>query len=111
MTEKKRNLSEHDSGHVTPAGRSALSDLASDTDAVELEMRSTLLHGLQRWLTRSKLTQTEREKLLSIAPDRVSDLKRGRISRFRLGTLIRLATRAGLDPRLMITAGDERWRS
>jgi hypothetical protein len=37
MKAKKRAMSEHDTKHVTPAGRSALLDLAaSDEDAVEL---------------------------------------------------------------------------
>jgi hypothetical protein len=43
MKAKKRAISEHDTKHVTPAGRSALLDLAaSDEDAIELQMRRTM---------------------------------------------------------------------
>jgi predicted XRE-type DNA-binding protein len=104
MKAKKRTLSEHDTKHVTPAGRSALLDLASDEDAVELEMRSTLLRGLERWLGSSELTQIEAAKVLGVTQARVSDLKRGKISQFSLDMLIRLATRAGLHPKLKLAA-------
>jgi predicted XRE-type DNA-binding protein len=105
MKAKKRAMSEHDTKHVTPAGRSALLDLAGDDeDAVELQMRSTLLRGLERWLVSSELTQIEAAKVLGITQARVSDLKRGKISQFSLDMLIRLATRAGLHPRLKLAA-------
>lgn len=104
MKAKKRGSSEHDTKHVTPAGRSALLELASDEDAVELEMRSTLLRGLERWLALSDVTQMEAAKALGITQARVSDLKRGKISQFSLDMLIRLATRAGLHPVLKLAA-------
>ena len=94
-------MSEHNTERVTPEGRSALLDLAgSDEAAVELQMRSTVLRGLERWLATSALTQREVAKVLGITQARVSDLKRGKISQFNLVTLIRLATRAGLHPTL-----------
>src|SRR5262245_25333890 len=105
MKAKKRSSIAHDTRHVTPAGRSALVDVAgSDEDAVELQMRSTLLRGLERWLLSSSLTQTEAAKVLGITQARVSDLKRGKISQFSLDMLIRLATRAGLHPTLRLAA-------
>jgi phage-related protein/predicted XRE-type DNA-binding protein len=105
MKAKKRAMNEHDTKHITPAGRSALLDLAaSDEDAVELQMRSTLLRGLERWLASSDLTQIEAAKVLGITQARVSDLKRGKISQFSLDMLIRLATRAGLHPTLKLAA-------
>ncbi len=79
MKAKKRTMSEHDTKHITPAGQSALLDLAtSDEDAVELQMRSTVLRGLERWLASSDLTQIEAAKVLGITQARVSDLKRGK---------------------------------
>lgn len=97
-------LTEHDTNYVTPAGRSALVDLASKEDAVELEMRSTLLRGLTRWLASSKLTRVEAAKMLGTTRAQMSDLKRGKISQFGLDLLIRLATRAGLRPKLRLEA-------
>ena len=73
-------------------------ELFSAEDSVELEMRGTLLRGLERWLQSSNLTQAEAAKLLKVTQARVSDLKRGKISQFSLDLLVRLATRAGLRP-------------
>jgi predicted XRE-type DNA-binding protein len=100
---KNRRQSEHDTKHITPAGRSVLSELAGE-DAVEREMRSTLLSGLERWLASSGLTQIEGAKVLEITQARVSDLEHGKISQFRLDMLVRLATRAGLHPTLKLAA-------
>lgn len=96
MRAKQRGQSEHVTKHVTRAGRSALIDVALNEDALELKGRSTLLRDLERWLESSDLTQTEAAKLLAIPQACVSDLKRGKISQFRLDMLIRLAARAGL---------------
>lgn len=69
-----------------------------------MEMRAQLLHGLPRWLADSGLTQTTAAKVLGVREARVSDLKRGQISRFSLDLLVRLAARAGLHPRLKLAA-------
>ena len=67
-------------------------------------MRAQLLNGLNRWLEGSGLTQTEAAKVLGVTQARVSDLKRGKISRFSLDLLVRLAARAGPHPRLKLAA-------
>ena len=104
MKPKKRARDKHAPRHVTPAGRSVFRDLFAEEEAIELEIRSTLLHGLERWLEGSDMTQTEAAKVLAITQARVSDLKRGKISQFSLDLLIRLAARAGLQPRVKLAA-------
>lgn len=94
---------EHGPGHVTPAGRSVFYDLFPRDKADELVMRATLLNGLERWLKESKLTRTQAAKALSIPQARVSSIRRGRIGEFRLDMLVRLASRAGLKPRLKLS--------
>ena len=79
-------------------------DLYPDDKAAELEMRSLLLLGLTRRLEQSVTTQTEAAKLLGVTQARVSDLKRGKVSQFRLDMLVRLAARAGLNPTLKLAA-------
>jgi predicted XRE-type DNA-binding protein len=101
---KKRIPSEHGPRHVTPAGRSVFRDLFPDAEAEELEIRSALLMGLERWLKDCDMTQTEAAKVLGVTQARISDLKRGKISLFSLDLLIRLAARAGLRPRLKFAA-------
>ncbi len=84
--------------------RSVFYDLHPEDRAAEMEMRSLLLSGLGRWLADSGMTQTEAGRALGLTQARVSDLKHGKISQFSLDLLVRLAARAGLDPRMKIAA-------
>jgi predicted XRE-type DNA-binding protein len=94
----------HGPGHVTPAGRSVFYDLFPRDKADELVMRATLLSGLERWLNKSNLTRAQAAKTLCITQARVSDIKHGKIGRFSLDVLVRLASRAGLKPKLKLAA-------
>jgi predicted XRE-type DNA-binding protein len=100
MKGKKVVRDEHGPRHVTPAGRSVFCDLFPTDKADELAMRATLLRGLDHWLNQSGLTHTQAARTLSITQSRVSDIKRGKIGQFRLDVLVRLASRAGLRPKL-----------
>jgi predicted XRE-type DNA-binding protein len=80
--------------------RSVFEDLYPPDRAAEMEVRARLLDGLHRWLTASHMTQIEAAKVLGVTQARVSDLKRGKISRFSLDLLVRLASRAGLQPKV-----------
>src|SRR3984885_1168750 len=104
MKAKTRKHDEHGPRHVTPAGRSVFHDLFPAEKAAELHMRAQLLMALERWLKKSRLTQSEVAKVLRISKVRVLDLERGKIDRFRLDFLVRLAVRAGLKPRLNLAA-------
>ncbi len=104
MRAKKVANSEHGPRHVTPAGHSVLYDLFPAEKAAELEMRAQLLMGLERWLENSRMTQAEAAKVLGVTQAGVSDLKRGKINRFSMDLLVRLATRAGLKSKLKLAA-------
>src|ERR1700681_4268815 len=93
MRVKKVIDSEHGLRHVTPAGRSVFYDLFLPEKAAELEMRAQLLMGLEHWLEKSRMTQAEAAKVLGLTQARVSDLKRGKINRFSMALLVRLAAR------------------
>jgi predicted XRE-type DNA-binding protein len=84
--------------------RSVFYGLYPEDRAAEMEMRSLLLIALQRWLTDSDMTQIEAAKELGVTQARVSDIKHGKISRFSLDLLVRLAARAGLHPKLKVAA-------
>jgi predicted XRE-type DNA-binding protein len=101
---KKRAHSKHGARHVTPAGHSVFRDLFPAAEAKELEIRSALLMGLERWLEDRGMTQTQAAKVLGVTQARISNLKRGKINLFSLDLLIRLAARAGLRPRLKLAA-------
>jgi predicted XRE-type DNA-binding protein len=50
------------------------------------------------------MTQAEAAKVLGVTQARVSELKRGKIDRFSMDLLVRLAARAGLKPKLSLAA-------
>jgi predicted XRE-type DNA-binding protein len=104
MRVKKVASSEHGPRHRTPAGRSVFYDLFPAAKAAEMEMRAQLLIGLEHWLKNSRMTQAEAAKVLGVTQARVSDLKRGKIDRFSMDLLVRLAARAGLKPKLKLAA-------
>ena len=104
MKAKKTAHGEHGVRHVTPAGRSVFHDLFPAEKAAEMEMRAQLLVGLEHWLEKSEMTQAAAAKVLGVTQARVSDLKRGKIDRFSMDLLVRLAARAGLKPRLKLAA-------
>jgi predicted XRE-type DNA-binding protein len=79
-------------------------DLFPKAEAEELEIRSVLLMGLDRWLLASGMTQTEAAKVLGVTQARISDIRRGKINQFSLDLLVRLAARAGLRPTLKLVA-------
>ncbi len=78
--------------------KSVFHDLFPAEEAAELEMRAKLLSGINKWLRTSGLTQTEAAKQLGLTQARVSEIKNGKINRFSLSLLVRLAQRAGLRP-------------
>lgn len=69
----------------------------------ELKMRAQLLRGLEAWLNTTG-TQAAAAKVLGVTQARVSDIKRGKIDKFSLDLLVRLAARAGLHPQLRLAA-------
>jgi predicted XRE-type DNA-binding protein len=104
MRAKKVARSTYGPRHVTPAGRSVFYDLFPAEKAAEMEIRAQLLIGLEQWLEKSGMTQAAAAKVLGVTQARVSDLKRGKIDRFSMDLLVRLAARAGLKPKLNLAA-------
>ena len=50
------------------------------------------------------MTQVKAAKALGVTQARISDIKHGKINRFSLDLLVRLAARAGLQPKLRLAA-------
>ena len=70
----------------------------------EAAMRAELGSALELWLSGARLTQTAAAALLGTTQARVSEIKHGKTAHFSLDLLVRLAARAGLEPRLLLTA-------
>ncbi len=84
--------------------RSVFRDLYPEDQAAEMEMRSLLLQGLGQWLADCGMNQGGAAKVLGVTQARVSEIKHGKISQFSLDLLVRLAARAGLNPKLKLAA-------
>lgn len=82
--------------------KSAFHDLFTAEHAVELEMRAILLSGINKWLKKSGLARTEAAEHLGITQARISEIKNGKIDRFSLSILVRLAQRARLRPTIRL---------
>jgi predicted XRE-type DNA-binding protein len=67
-------------------------------------MRAQLMTALRKFVEKEGLTQAEAAKRLKVTQPRVSDLTRGKISRFSLDTLVTMSCDAGLEVDLRITA-------
>ena len=100
----KRKNRPAQAGATKGDARGVFYDLFPAEQAAELAMRATLLRGLQAWLGASGITQTRAAATLGTTQARISDIKRGKIERFSLDLLVRLAERAGLRPEVRLAA-------
>jgi predicted XRE-type DNA-binding protein len=74
----------------------------SPAEAANMRLRSELMIALQQVVTSWGVTQAEAARRLDVTQPRLNDLLRGRIGKFSLDALIRLAARAGLEVRMEI---------
>lgn len=79
-------------------------DALEDTPeaAENMKLRSSLLMALQEHLTAVDITQTQAAELFGVTQPRVSDLMRGKIDRFSLDALVKMATTAGLQVEMRV---------
>jgi len=71
-------------------------------EAENLKMRSDLMIGIEIFYRRSGLTQAQAAKRLGITQPRLNALLKSRIDQFSLDALVNIASRAGLNVRLVI---------
>jgi len=85
---------------------------ASVWDAIEetpaqaenMKLRAALMSALDHHMRRQGWSQSEAAQRLGVTQPRVSDLRRGKIDRFSLDTLVNMAVVAGLHVDLRVTA-------
>lgn len=76
----------------------------SPEEAENMKIRSGLLISLREHLDKQQLTQSQVAMLLGVTQPRVSDLYRGKISKFGIDALINLASKAGLKIEMKASA-------
>jgi predicted XRE-type DNA-binding protein len=65
-------------------------------EAEHLLVRADLMIALGKVLDARGLTQVQSAKLLGVSQPRISDLRRGKIERFSIDTLVAMLTHAGV---------------
>jgi predicted XRE-type DNA-binding protein len=76
----------------------------SPAESRNLRMRSQMMTVLRKFIEKENLTQAEAAKRLKVTQPRISDLTRGKISRFSIDTLVNMLTDAGLEVDLRVKA-------
>ena len=83
---------------ITKGSGNVFADLGfSPADARNLRIRSELMTALRKFIEKEGLTQADAAKRLKVSQPRISDLARGKISRFSLDTLVNMLSDAGLE--------------
>ena len=83
---------------ITMGSGDVFTDLGfSPAESRNLRIRSEMMTALRKFIEKEGLTQADAAKRLKVSQPRVSDLTRGKISRFSLDTLVNMLTDAGLE--------------
>ena len=69
----------------------------SPAEARNLRLRSELMTALRGFIQKEGLTQADAAKRLKVSQPRISDLTRGKVSRFSLDILVNMLTDAGIE--------------
>ena len=78
-------------------------DLAFDkAEAENLKLRSELMMRIEEFYRKSGMTQAAAAKSLGLTQPRLNALLKGRIGLFSLDALVNVASRAGLNVRLVV---------
>lgn len=75
-------------------------------DQKDFDTRCVLMSAISDHIEKSKMTQKEVAVILGVDQPRISDLVRGKISKFSLGTLIEFLWKLNFDVTVKFTAPD-----
>lgn len=83
---------------ITMGSGDVFTDLGfSPAESRNLRIRSEMMTALRKFIEKEGLTQADAAKRLKVSQPRVSDLTRGKISRFSLDTLVNMLSESGLE--------------
>ncbi len=91
-------MKSHGRTKITWGSGDVFADLGfSPTEARNLRLRSQMMIALRDLIQERGWTQADAAKHLKVTQPRISDLTRGKLSRFSLDALVNMLTDAGLD--------------
>ena len=106
---EKRSMKATTSTTITKSSGSVFGDLGfSPAESRNLHLRSQVMTALRKFIEKERLSQADAAALLNVTQPRISDLTRGKISRFSLDTLVNMLTDAGLEVDLRIKQPNRR---
>ena len=83
---------------ITMGSGDVFTDLGfSPAESRNLRLRSQMTTALRKFIEKEGLTQADAAKRLKVSQPRISDLMRGKISRFSVDTLVNMLSDAGLE--------------
>ena len=83
---------------ITMGSGDVFTDLGfSPAESCNLRLRSQMMTALRMFIEKEGLTQADTAKRLKVSQPRISDLTRGKISRFSLDTLVNMLSDVGLE--------------
>jgi len=74
----------------------------SPEEALNMKLRASLIREIRAKVTTAGWTQTETARQLGITQPRVSDLLRGKLSKFSLDALVNMLAKLGSDIKLRV---------
>jgi len=83
---------------ITKSSGNVFADLGFSTaESRNLRLRSKMMTALRKFIEKEGLTQADAAVRLKVSQPRISDLTRGKISRFSLDALVNMLSDAGLE--------------
>ena len=82
--------------HTTPGRSNVFADLGiAQEEAAKLKIKARLMVDLSEWIRHRNLTQAEAAQVLGVTRPRVSDMVRGKITKFTIDALVDMVERTG----------------
>lgn len=82
--------------HITPTNSNIFEELGfNKSEAEKLKIKAELMCKISEWIRERELKQEEASELLHVTRPRISDVMRGKSSKFTIDALIDMLERAG----------------
>ena len=89
--------------HVTSSDSNIFKDLGfSEQEATKLKIKAQLMCSISEWIKDKKLTQENASLVLHVTRPRISDVMRGKSSKFTIDALIDMLERTGKHVTLQV---------
>jgi len=90
--------------HITRSNGNIFEDLGFEkVEAEKLKIKAQLMCQVSEWIKQEDLKQEEASELLHVSRPRISDVMRGKTSKFTIDSLVDMLERAGKHITIQVT--------